>query len=117
MSDPRPPDASLELFAERLKLAMAYTNQIIVEADGYPMMMTAASMRTLLVNTFLAGQDALASAAVEREPPQRYQRADDADVQTPWPATAVLCTCTVHSGGAVAWNPTCPMHRIKRGDR
>lgn len=51
---PHPPDPQEE-WVKRVWIAMEYTNKIVVEADGYPMLHSANDIRTLLTNAFLAG--------------------------------------------------------------
>jgi hypothetical protein len=45
------------LYCGQVKRAALYVKTIVVESDGYPMLHTAESLRTLLVNAFIAGMD------------------------------------------------------------
>ncbi len=44
-------------FNEQVRLALEYVNRIVVESDGYPVLQSAATLRTLLVNAFISGMD------------------------------------------------------------
>ncbi len=45
-------------FPEKVRKAIGFVDKIVVESDGYPVLFSAKTLRTLLVNAFISGMDA-----------------------------------------------------------
>jgi len=64
----------LEQFREHVQVAIAYTDKIVVESDGYPMLHSAAALRTLLMNAYISGREAQLAALIAERDDAQYAR-------------------------------------------